>query len=137
MMNKKTIFELITVAVLILIFIFLAFQAFKKVKPPVRPSPVAVRALSEKIMPGVAALLGQDRPGPLVLPIISKDATKAKKVAVEKDLTGILWSKNDPEAIIKHAIVKVGDTVDGKTVVDIKKDKVVLSDGIKELELEL
>jgi len=66
-------------------------------------------------------------------PIVSE---KALKTGV--DLTGILWDKDKPLAIIDGEIVKKGARVGNKTVEDIKKDGVILSDGqiLTELKLE-
>jgi len=52
-------------------------------------------------------------------------------------LDGIMWDKKNPMAIINNNIVKIGDTVSGNTVVDIKQDKVILNDGSKDIELLL
>ena len=52
-------------------------------------------------------------------------------------LGGIMWDKKNPMAIINDNIVKIGDTVSGNTVVDIKQDKVILNDGSKDIELLL
>lgn len=54
------------------------------------------------------------------------------------DLTGILWDKDRPLAIIDGEIVKKGARVANKTIVEIRKDRVILSDGqiLTELRLE-
>ena len=52
-------------------------------------------------------------------------------------LSGIIWNKEKPKAIIGEAIVTKGDKIGGNTVVDIKPDKVILNDGTKEFELKL
>ena len=52
-------------------------------------------------------------------------------------LEGIVWDKNKPAAIINGSVVKVGDTIDEHIVVDIKRDRVIISDGSKEFELRL
>lgn len=51
--------------------------------------------------------------------------------------SGILWSQEHPLAIINEAIVKVGDKVGVNTVMDMKQDRVILNDGVKETELRL
>ena len=53
------------------------------------------------------------------------------------DLTGILWDKDRPLAIIDGEIVKKGVYVGDKTIVDIKRDRVILSDGKILTELKL
>lgn len=44
-------------------------------------------------------------------------------------LTGIFWDKAKPLAIIDGNVVKKGERVGNKMVVDIKQDRVILSDG--------
>ena len=42
-------------------------------------------------------------------------------------LTGIIWDEKNPNAIIGNEIVKEGDVIDKYTIVEINKDKVVIS----------
>ena len=53
-------------------------------------------------------------------------------------LTGIIWDKDKPLAIIDNNVVKIGEQVGDKTVVDIKRDRVIFSDGkaLSEIRLE-
>ncbi len=52
-------------------------------------------------------------------------------------LSGIIWDKENPMAVINDNIVKIGDKIDGNTVVSIEQDRVVLNDGSKNIELLL
>lgn len=52
-------------------------------------------------------------------------------------VSGIIWSKTNPKAMVGDTLVKKGDTVGGNKVVDIKKDRVILNDGNKDFELKL
>ncbi|MFA6129409.1 MAG: hypothetical protein WC731_00295 [Candidatus Omnitrophota bacterium] len=52
-------------------------------------------------------------------------------------LTGILWDKLKPLAIIDAEVVKEGDRVGNKVVTDIKRDRVILSDGQEFFEIKL
>ena len=52
-------------------------------------------------------------------------------------LTGILWDKIKPLAIIDGEVVKKGSRVGNKMVVDIKRDRVILSDGQELFEIKL
>lgn len=52
-------------------------------------------------------------------------------------LNGILWDKNSPMAIVDNAVVKRGDRIGDKVVIDIKQNKVILSDGTQNIELKL
>jgi hypothetical protein len=58
-------------------------------------------------------------------------------VSTELVLNGIIWNKARPKAMIGDAIVMKGDRVGENTVVDIKADRVILSDGAKETVLKL
>ncbi|MFH1063205.1 MAG: hypothetical protein V1747_10045 [Candidatus Omnitrophota bacterium] len=60
-----------------------------------------------------------------------------KKPSVELKLSGILWDDKIPSAIINSSIVKIGDLIEGKTVVDIEKNQVVVMEDGKILILEL
>lgn len=66
-------------------------------------------------------------------PIISE-----KSLHSEISLTGILWDKLKPLAIIDGNVVKKGQRVGNKTIMDIKRDRVILSDGqiLSEIRLE-
>ena len=44
-------------------------------------------------------------------------------------LSGIVWDEAGPIAIINNEIFGVGDVIEGNTIVEIKKDRVILSDG--------
>jgi hypothetical protein len=52
-------------------------------------------------------------------------------------LEGVLSDKNKFSAIINDRVVIIGEEIEGNTVVDIRADRVILSDGQKEFELKL
>ena len=52
-------------------------------------------------------------------------------------LNGILASGKEFKAMIGDSIVGKGDKVSGNTVVEVKKDKVILNDGTKDFELKI
>lgn len=52
-------------------------------------------------------------------------------------LNGILWDEIAPSAIINNTVVKIGDEVDGNRVVDIQKERVILSKEGSTYELNL
>lgn len=52
-------------------------------------------------------------------------------------LSGVIWNKDKPKAMIGDTIVTEGSKVQGNTVVDIKPDRVILNDGIKDFELKI
>lgn len=66
---------------------------------------------------------------PFVLPEI--------RDSLEVALNGILWDRENPRAIINNKNVKVGDKTGLYTVEEISKDTVVLTDGIRRLELRV
>lgn len=62
---------------------------------------------------------------------------KGSRAGSSFGLSGIVWDKKKPKAMIGDAIVNKGDKTGSYTVVDIKKDSVVLNDGTKDIELKL
>lgn len=52
-------------------------------------------------------------------------------------LRGIMWNKTNPKAMFGDAIAGKGDKVGNSTVVDIKKDRVIINDGTKDIELRI
>lgn len=52
-------------------------------------------------------------------------------------LNGILASGKTFKAMIGDAIVGKGDKVEGNTVIEVKRDRVILNDGTKDFELKL
>lgn len=66
--------------------------------------------------------------------VLQKTSSKSFKGLT---LDGIMWDKGKSMAIINGEIVRIGDNVNENLVVDIKQDRVILNDGIKEFELKL
>lgn len=52
-------------------------------------------------------------------------------------LSGILWERESPQAMINDEIVGIGAKAGLYTVVDIKQDRVILNDGAKDFEVML
>ena len=52
-------------------------------------------------------------------------------------LVGIVWDGEESRALIGDAIIRIGDKIGGNTVVDIKKERVILNDGAELFELKL
>ena len=50
---------------------------------------------------------------------------------------GIIYDANDVCALINDELAHKGDSVDGKKVVEIYRDRVILNDGSKDIELRL
>lgn len=74
---------------------------------------------------------------------LKRDPFSTAPLVIEKDtqsgvsLTGILWDKDKPMAIINGNVVEVGQSVGNQTVTQIRQDKVILSDGAVFSEVEL
>lgn len=52
-------------------------------------------------------------------------------------LSGILWDRGNPQAVINGEIVDIGTKAGLYTVVDIQNDRVILNDGAKDFEIIL
>lgn len=52
-------------------------------------------------------------------------------------LNGIMWDEKRPLVIINNDVIGIGGKVGENTVVDIKKDSVILTDGAGNFELRL
>ena len=52
-------------------------------------------------------------------------------------LSGIIAKGTEFRAMIGDSIVVKGDKIDGNTVIDVKKDRVILNDGTKDFEIKL
>lgn len=70
-------------------------------------------------------------------PFSSGPAVSSPTTISDMRLTGILWDDVAPLAMISDNPIAVGDKIGGYTVVDIQKDKVMLTDGTKDYELTL
>jgi len=60
-----------------------------------------------------------------------------KRSAKALYIEGIMWDDQNPSAIINGNIVGVGDTVESKTIVDIRPNSVIISGDDGEIELRL
>ncbi|MFH2144790.1 MAG: hypothetical protein ABII75_02005 [Candidatus Omnitrophota bacterium] len=68
--------------------------------------------------------------------LVLTDKIKAKP-ELNLKISGILMDKDVPSAIINSRIVKIGDVISGKTVVDIEKETVILMEDGDLYVLEL
>ena len=62
---------------------------------------------------------------------------KSKKYGSGLILGGILWDKDNPQAIINNQVVGLNDELEGYKIIEIRKDRVILSDGANKIELKL
>ena len=59
------------------------------------------------------------------------------KITGSTDLKGITWDSAKPFAIIGNKVVMEGDSIDGKKVIKINKDSVVLEEAGRQIILKL
>lgn len=52
-------------------------------------------------------------------------------------LKGIVWDKENSFAIINEEIVRKGDKIEGKEVIEVERDKIIMNDGQSNFELKL
>ncbi|MBI5873093.1 MAG: hypothetical protein HZB36_03000 [Candidatus Omnitrophica bacterium] len=139
-MIKKDYIEIGITGVLVVIFLLAITSAVHKVR----------KAKLHKVKVAVAAVIGETPAEEKQL--FGRLREESAGISLKRDpfsgailapsdtgaaLSGILWSQEHPLAIINDVIVVIGDKIGPNTVVDIKQDKVVLSDGTKTLELRL
>lgn len=147
-MDKKRL-EIIVTGILILVLVFSWLNSFKVLKKkagqkaasrtaPAQPAAAAPRTA---LMPAAAREVpgASDKDADWGRDPFSGRIYKAAKEEAQKDLrlVGIIWDKQKPAAIINNKIVEAGSSVGGNTVVEIKEDRVVLSDGMRTFELKL
>ncbi len=137
-MEKKDKIQLGITGVLVIVLLFFLMRAFEKKK---RPAPVKAKevATSQGVKdPGLYARLEQEikkmdfKRDPFSQP---SSADQGGPQALH--LSGILWDETNPTAIINDEIVAVGGEINGKRVVEIKRDKVILEADGQTTELGL
>ncbi len=53
------------------------------------------------------------------------------------NLSGIFWNQDKSTALINNEVVKVGSQMESYTIVDIKKDTVIVTNGRRAFELKM
>ena len=91
------------------------------------------------IQPAFITELTKFMPEPKGPPTAVRDETGKKAPEKKPDfvLSGIMYDPKKPEAMINDKIVKAGDTVDGATVVEIKRENVRMNYNGREIRLDL
>lgn len=140
-MTSKDKIKIGFTGILFIVFVLVLVSSLNTIRRGRRPSPVA-----GVIQPG------QAWPGEINLYSLVEEMAKDLKVerdpfdkpkliireeASELTLSGIIWDKNNPKAVVNNLIVEAGDTVKGKRVIEIGRDYIVLFDGTKQYELGL
>lgn len=150
-MQKKDLIQLGVTGVLVVILIFALSNAFKKTNQRSLKKVSFGAVVLSKTAPGQPISQSENSKGlydrleqqakSIELkrdPFTAAPITSEKSLQSGIDLTGILWDKDKPLAIINGEIVKKGARVGNRIVIDIKKDRVLLSDGeiLTEIKLE-
>lgn len=133
--DKKKI-EIIITAGFVLILIFILFNNIigtKNRKALIKKGKALSKGLSntvdkkKEIVPVKVMGWGRD-------PFIFGETRTAEGGLV---LNGIAWDETNPSAIINNTVVRIGDGVGGNRVVDIQKNRVILSKDVNTYELNL
>ena len=133
----KRIFQGIITAVFIIILIFILERkqtSSHKSRPhhtgPIQRENVTIaKSLFEKLEDETRNMSVER--DPFSFPVEAAAGEKEKKIY----LTGIVLDDNQPAAIINNVIVTVGNTIEGRTVKAIQKDRVILEKDGQEMEL--
>lgn len=136
--QKQIIITAVLVVVLAIVWIN-TFNVIKKRKTKgfsasataIVESDTAAPKIEQPIYPKEASLVWSR------CPFSGKFYSGNQGVASDLGLAGILWDKEKPQAIINNEVVSKGGSVGGYSVLEIKKDRVVLSDGSNVFELKL
>lgn len=150
-MEKKDKIELGIIAVSVIILIFIAAKAASGARKyrPIRPKAKQINnlPLKERLSPKSKPAPQQDLFSKLDMETMdlelkrdpfSAAVMQSEKVSVHGlSLSGIVWDKDKPSAIINNNICAGGDIVNGYVIRGIKKDKVIFTDGNQEFELKL
>jgi len=138
MQNKKLI-------ILIVLSVFAAISLFRGITTPskYRVKSLSAPAVSRTQPAGAeraAAHLSMERRAKRTRfkswkrsPFVSGE----KPASATLVLSGIIWTNENPKAMIGDMIVRKGDRVNNSTVIDIRPDKVIMNDGTKNFELKL
>ncbi len=130
-MEKKDKIQLGITGVLVIILLLFLARAFEKKK---RPVPVKTKEFvaEQKVKePGLYTRLEQEiKKMDFKRDPFSRQSLSDLEESQDLHLSGILWDEVNPTAIINDEIVAVGGEINGKKIVEIRKDKVILeADG--------
>ena len=143
-MEKKDKIQLGITGVLVIFLLFFLIRTFAKGKPPASGGgPPAVKAkefVADQSVkgPGLYTRLEQE-----IKEIdFNRDPFSRQSVSDLEEsqglfLSGILWDEVNPAAIINDQIITVGGEINGKKIVEIRKNKVILEADGQTTELGL
>jgi type IV pilus assembly protein PilM len=145
--HKNRLISLIEIMVLAWLLIFILSIILIKMQKPIADSTVLVPVSGNPVMPVSPAInppVGSDSPdgsGPVNLKNAQENtpgmAMPGKNLSPEIVLTGIFWDEEKPLAIINGKVIGQGQSAGNKKVVQIKRDRVILSDGQNLSEIRL
>lgn len=142
-MDKKRI-EIIITSGLAVVLIFVWIGSFKKIvakrkqnQPAVKQTIGLVQTESKGDAASKPFVDRQENLSWVRCPFSGKIYRSAVKEDQELKLEGVNWDTASPMAVINGLILTVGDEINGKTIIDIREDRVILNDGTKDLELLL
>ena len=138
-MENKKLIVLIGLAFLALLSLLYGILTPSKVKRQLSSKPDLSEGRPAKPLPSFVlaerSLARSDYPSWGRSPFLPKGASTS--TGGKLILDGIAWDKKSPRAVINDRIVEVGDEIGGMSVVEIKKDRVILNDGKTNIELRL
>lgn len=71
----------------------------------------------------------------LEAPVKSGEELEAEAKLPDLTIQGVIWGSRSPQAIINNQIVKIGDKIEGVSIVDIAKEGLTVSFQGKEFKL--
>ncbi len=137
MKNKKLIVAIVlcVAGVLSVIYGIIAPTKGKKSTRSQASEPTETAAPAKKIVPTERRAKKTEFTSWGRNPFLPKGAPGAAGSAFV--LEGIMWSEKNPKAMINSTIVEIGDEIGGNKIIDIKKDRVILSDGTEKITLRM
>ena len=158
-LSKRSIIEIAITSVMVVIFIFILFNSIRTIirnrSSKVSNSYISADAFKEIVKRDVMDAAGVKSPKEIDKykdamekedainwgrdPFSKQNVMDHSTVAIsDLKLEGILWhSEKAPHAIINGEIVSKGDKIGDATVLEIQKEKVILTDGETKYELSL
>jgi len=144
--SKKDMIELGVIGVGIIVFIFVLSGAFnrnsrnKVLKPESADSAVKVSAPRGEVSGKSRYTLLELEANALELktdPFTGTTIAIMKKVSSGIALSGVLWNKSNPLALIDGKVMKKGDRVGDWVIVAINENSVILNDGYNDFILKV
>lgn len=137
-MEKKDKIQLGITGVLVVILLFFLMRAFEKGKrsPPVKAKELVTDQNAKQ--PGLYRRLEQEvKKMDFTRDPFSRQSLADLEESQSLHLSGIFWDEANPTAIINDQIITVGGEINGKKIVEIRKDKVILEADGQTTELGL